>query len=43
MMHPYLNPFFLFQLLLDLWRSAPACICNSNQGRGTCRCQGKVQ
>lgn len=39
MMHPYLNPFFLFQLLLEIWRTAPGCTCDSNQGRAPCRCR----
>lgn len=40
MMHPYLNPFFLFRLMLELWRTAPSCSCNSRQGREPCRCRG---
>jgi hypothetical protein len=42
MMHPYLNPFFLFQLLLEMWRAAPSCYCDSNQGRKPCTCKGNA-
>lgn len=42
-MHSYLNPLFVFRLLLELWKAASGCSCDSNQGRGECRCNRRNQ